>query len=113
MDSDFRHSYCNHKYSCTIIPSQTTSRFFPKQESLLQYLSIKKSVLPVTPKHSNSLSLMMNKINEFEIPSCLNYSHGKKFLYYEKVDELQAYKEKIKKQSQIWKKRLQKNTKKM
>lgn len=111
MDSAFRHSYFNHRYSYTIIPYQTTSRFLPKHDSLLKYFSIKKGPLPVTPRHSNTQCLMMNKINEFETPNYINCSYGKKCLYYEKVDELLAYKEKMKKLSQIRKKLFQKSTK--
>lgn len=72
-----------------------------KKETLVRYFRIKKNKFPITPRHTQSITSILNQLNyenndNDRICNTTFRKQNKKPLYFEKVDEIKEYKERMK-----------------
>ena len=101
IDNSFLGTSFSHNYSQTIGNQSISKQILSKKETLVKFFRIKQNKIPVTPKHTKSITMILNQMDlekkdENNKNSITVRERNDRPKYYEKVDEVREYKERMK-----------------
>ena len=101
IDSSYLGTSFSHKYSQTIGNQSILKQILSKKETLGQFFRIKKNKIPVTPRHTQSITMILNRMDlekkdENNKINTTFRERNEKTKYYDKDYEIREYKERMK-----------------
>ena len=101
IDSSYLGTSFTHKYSQTIDNQSISKQILSKKETLRKFFRIKKNKIPVTPRHTQSITMILNRMDlekkdENNKINTTFRERNEKTKYYDKDYEIREYKERMK-----------------
>lgn len=101
IDSSYLGTSFSHQYSQTIGNQSILKQILSKKETLGQFFRIKKNKIPVTPRHTQSITMILNRMDlekkdENNKINTTFRERNEKTKYYEEFNEIREYKERMK-----------------